>query len=807
MAKNISLLLFAVMAVFLVSCPNDSVYNYQEQTVMYNISVFPAPVNGRIEFSKTKAQKGTAVKVYVLPDPGYIVDETNLRFRNKGKTGETPIMIPKSNAYFWNLEVENFDIEVSVQFVANNTPNTYTISSDRDIKNGFVVPNISRSSTGDTIQVYLFPKSGFVLKDGSLKVLDAATKQPMSGVSVSAVDFPPSFTMPGQNVIISAEFETADFSGLLSNAQKNLRASQYDAAADYYAEAYKKRSGQPVNEVNEVIFYHSLAQLGAILLDNQVREFLGTGKERLHFEKIPVSLDDWIADIDNGWPGLEQDQWFRRWKGIDYSINDNNHPKIEDEDFDNTDLKESKGYIVGYPPLWYPQPDMITDDIITPRIQVRTGVDRENSVDRPNGGFAGSFADYSLITGTGYRNTRQKLSSIVFWVFLSQNRDIGAINNFLEKIEVRLLGTTFESAATIAAELPANASVPLYPNLKNRFDLEKYYGAGNSTVGKAELDYIFGTLRALKASILYLRTYDWSIDLRPWLIDDIKPEDGLAQIMSAAFRLARPNNNPEYEKYWSNSDSRSKILPLRNKFMTIRTAGSMSKAKDEFSKALTMLKSSHDYWHGTTVSGGSVYSSQGKADFAWAKDGISAAKTALDGNGNFYFPKKFPKQGQAWPSNATADYAINMAAFFTSGAFDLIKLLTVERTLSGQNAPSMFKIPWYDPTDLEQEAILLPGDAVRVTAAIPNSDRSTVEGKDSWWGLYSLEVNTGNLRQIFPKGFEQNKYTGRDENKAFFYEVFPTIPLWPERPTYLIGPGSGLNRSAQDLYKYYHDLP
>jgi hypothetical protein len=69
-------------------------------------------------------------------------------------------------------------------------------------------------------------------------------------------------------------------------------------------------------------------------------------------------------------------------------------------------------------------------------------------------------------------------------------------------------------------------------------------------------------------------------------------------------------------------------------------------------------------------------------------------------------------------------------------------------------------------------------------------------GNEAPRGIYTFEVNTGYLKQLFPKGFAQYG------ERALLSEVFRAIPLWPARPSYFMG--GRANLSARDLYYYYH---
>jgi len=771
---------FALFALILVgaifgSCKSDVDFTPQDQTQRYRITIIPAQ-HGVISLYSNEAINGEMVKVFVNPDPGYKVRIGSVQYRFPGSSNPAWATMTR-NVYYYQVQMGTTSMEVTAAFDPLDAADAgnYTVSVDKNLKNGKIISDTTVGSQGEEVTLYIIPNSGYVLKPNSITVKDAANG---TAVSVSVNPIPPhSFPLPAQNIIISAEFETSDFAGMLSNAQNYLKAGEYDTAAEFYTQAYNKRGGAAnQNDVNEVLFYYSFVKLGDILLNSTVRSLLGIGS--LQMKLVPSTLDDWICDKNVSELYEQKDNlWYATWSGLDYG-NDN------------------KGYIVeGNAILWHPRTDLVTEDKVLPRLEERVGIARGNA-GNGLGGWGDSFPDTSLVQGAN-PSSPQKFANLLFWLLLIQNRNAG-FNDLLQKIEDRMFGNAFEEAAQIAAQVPDGyQNVPLYDTLKNRFELDKYYGDGASIkVGKAELDYIFGALRMVKAAVQFLRAYDWGIYLQPYLIEELSPGDGLDQILNYVFRLA--DNNDYYKGYWGNTVTVGRTLPFKNTFLNTRLSENFAKAKNELSTALTMINNSMNYWHGT----GSNFSSQGKSNYQWAKTAFTQAKDAMDGrnSGNFNFPKKLPKAGESWPAVGSGDYAVNVTAFFAAGAFNLPNLFTMEP--SGVRAPAMFKIPWYTE-DYDLTFTLMPNDAARVTTAIPDDDSFTLPGKEkSWYGVYSLQINTGNLRQIFPRGFEQGKYSTTGST-AFLYEVFPTIPLWPERPTYLLGPGSG-TKSAQDLYKYFH---
>jgi len=808
---------FVLFALILIgvgftACKSDVDFTAQDQTKRYGITISPVPnpEHGVLSLSTNLAMSGERVKVYVNPAPGYKVQDDSVKYRNPKATNPAWKTISKIS-YYYQLEMAAMNAEVTAIF--ERLPagdNRYTVSVDQKLKNGKIISDVTLGYQGDTVTLYDNPNSGYMLKEGSLTVLDAESKVKLASVIIS--DTPPyKFSLPAQNVLITAEFETGNLSRLLANARNYLEAGQYDVAAEFFAQAYKKRDNStPIDDLNEVRFYYSFAKLGEILLSPTVRSLLGTGS--LQMKTVPATLDDWICDMYySGWQGSEGDKWYMKWGGLDYGD-------------DNVD----KGYTVEEPNavLWSPRPNLVTEDRVLPKLEERNGIGVANNSSTlgGTGGWGASFPDMPLINQNP-SSSPQKFANMLFWLLLITNREAG-FNDLLEKIEIRLFGTAFEDAAKIAGEVTDGyQNVPLYANLVNRFELGKYYGIANPaydpdedpgpdnlpftvgddlTVGKAELDYIFGTLRMVKAAVQFLRAYNWSIYLQPYLGERITPGDGLDQILNHIFSVAEGSDR--YRGYWETPGTRQKTLPFLNNLLNTHTAGNLSKAKSELSKALTMIDKSMTYWQGSSTN----FSDQGKADYQWAKNAFAQAKAAVDGNGNFYFPKKVPKPGGTWPASNSADYAVNVSEFFKAGAFNLSNLFTIE---TGRRSPVMFKIPWYmkniNPETGAYEFDILPLQAERVTGPIPTEDWFQVPGQPdpTYFGLYSFEIKTVNLRKIFPHGFEQSNYSTPGDT-AYHYEVFKTIPLWPERPTYLTGPGntsSGTsNRSAQKLYQYFH---
>jgi hypothetical protein len=499
------------------------------------------------------------------------------------------------------------------------------------------------------------------------------------------------------------------------------------------AVSFYEKAWEKDNTNPEAILYSSLGKLASLLLDTDVSSILSG---HLHFSTVPGSLDDWICDEDF-WGGLDSDRWWMDW--------------------DPDPGKEAN---------W-------------PKIYSRFS------------GFVSPFGDFPIAQAEA---TRQKFKNLIFWGLISSNT--GGLNGFLKQVNQYIFGEKFEAAAARAASMPADAQVELNSQLKNRFKLGDYFeadGDGKIYIGKAELDYIFAYLRAIKAFFEFLTAYDWTIDLRPWLTSQIKTDDGLDDILDKMFRLA--DTYLRDATYWQDGATVQRILPFKNNFLKIRSASYLESARAGLKNAAAMAHTSLEYWFGA---GGSfttsLFNSTAQSNYLWVRQAVSGAKTALESGGDFYFPQELPQSqaGSYWPSAGTTDgaygtkiYAVNINRFFTPGVFSPMNLIVSEL---GGRAPSLFKIDWY-PDSVSDEPVL-SGNSELVTQLIDGDGSDDVVP----YGLYTFKVKTENLKMIFPRGYTEFGDT------ALFCEVFTHIPLWPEQPTYF----KGDLMSARNLYKYYH---
>jgi hypothetical protein len=758
----------ALGLLFFTSCPNTVLPEVNAKPV-YTVAIGSVE-HGQIRLSQWQAYEGEWIIVYMYPDEGYRLNpDPDPTLHNRDyrysyvdtTTGQRVVQtsqIRKVSSYQFPMPAG--DVEVSVKF--EEAPSgVFAVSVDSNIAHGEILTDPAGYSSGSEVILTVIPEPGYGLVNGSLVV---------SGLS-PLNDAPPyKFTIT-RHVTVTAQFEQKDAAGLKQNGWNALSAGEYDAAVVFYEAAYQKNSSDP-----ETIIYSSLGKLAALLLDRDVRTILSS----LDFSVIPSTLKDWICDKD--WTGVEDDRWYETYRG--------------------TYFDEGGEAFVYY-----------DEDATLPKLGTNIQ------------GFPGGFLNFKIVHKYGYLDPPSRIiwPNLLFWALITNNRD--GFNNRLDDILKYVFGADFEEAASRVAKLKYDdPPVVLNERLKERFNLEEFYGPEETYIGKAEMDMIFSYLRAIKAAVEYLTAYDWEIQLRTWLLDEIEGDWGLEKILENMFRMGTVRD--DRKDYWKDSITVSRILPLKNNFLKIRNRSSMVKARQEFTNAAVAAQTAIEYYFGSGNRLSDTAKSNLNTKFLWVRGALRQAKTALETNGIFYFPQKLPKtdsekiMATAWPDGSedvylgnskNRVYGISVSEFFTPGKFSLPNLFT---TTAAGTIPVMYRLKWQEDAD---HNIVFTGGGVPVyaekTVYGPTTAESTI-GFDTprndpaekppivrpadWdlgtYGIFSFEVNTANLKQIFPKGFQQHG------NTAFLHDVFPTIPIWPWAKTYL----DGMSPAAEQLYNYYN---
>jgi hypothetical protein len=232
-----------------------------------------------------------------------------------------------------------------------------------------------------------------------------------------------------------------------------------------------------------------------------------------------------------------------------------------------------------------------------------------------------------------------------------------------------------------------------------------------------------------------------------------------------------------------------------------------------------MLNGSVSHWYGTdNGSHSSQWTAAAQTKNNWLKNALGGAKTALEGNGVFYFPNKIPDQFVGadwvwpapdwdWPVSSTLDntdvkiYGLDTGKFFTPGAFTLQNIFATEM---GGEAPQLWQIEWYEDK-VASYAPVYTGNKTLVTAPIQGRGKQDdVSGiNDAPYGKFSFMLNTKHLKELFPRGFAKCTPLGGAErntgDEELLSDIFPHIAMWPWADSYF-----GNTITATQLYYWYH---
>jgi hypothetical protein len=249
---------------------------------------FPETEHGLVMVAPESGISGTEIKLMIFPNPGYVLERNSLQWHTWG-----PINIGTSSFEIIDPELARFDLpsnNVYISAVFVKAPEgTHTVSAGA-FDHGHITAYPISGTPGTEINLRITADSGYGLK--SLVYTDV-----QGGNSVTI--YPPyKFNLPPYHVVIQAEFEAKDVSGLIESARTAMDAGDYDAAFDYYEAAWR---GDPHN--TEAAVYASLGRLGAIAKDPKARSVA----RKINMKYIPGNLNDWI----------DGDLWLYEYKSYD----------------------------------------------------------------------------------------------------------------------------------------------------------------------------------------------------------------------------------------------------------------------------------------------------------------------------------------------------------------------------------------------------------------------------------------------------------------------------------------------------------
>jgi len=724
----LSLALLVLTGIFLFTgCPTDPDPEDKDKDKDSDFTVKITNVTGgTITADPMKGPAGTEISVLVNPEPGYKYTSGSLKYNT------TPIADTGSQPYTFTL---NESVTLTAQF-EQLPANTFSVTIG-SITNGTITADPAYGTAGTLITLTISPNNTYVLKEGSL------TYTPAGGGATTITGN--TFPLPAAHVTVNAVFEKGNLDSFLSAGISALETGNYDTAISSFESAYQLDKNN-----QEAIVYSTLGRLAAIAVDDDVKALM---TNRLGIKDYPGTINklispDWMQEYTdeelvwsyrdgNTWVSWydKNDSWFfnnygltpkagyYKWQSLNITkltliSSDRRTGKIY-RYYDNilqewVDWYNYDQYKISTPGYYYYGYDNDTDSwgyILVSSVEKTGELDEYRDTDtgryywwrssNPGSGYTGYTVpgyywaqndEYTLVSETpryeAYTSSLPGLdvpswfsdtdtykdsftatnlkTTTTFTMLLVTNlieKNTNGLNALLDDLLSSVFGDAFEAAYTRAGTLTEN--VKLSEDMLEAFGLLDLF-EGEVYIGKAELNVLFAALRIFKASLEWVAAYDWNTDLN--------------------FLKNGPlwDDWDELKTYKPSGAN----LPLRNNFLKDRNNGMMPKSKADFIKAIDDTIAAYDLWIGAGSKLPQGYKDT-LADYAWAKQGFTQLKTAINGGGNFYL--KILDSGATTYANTQQDavIGINMGKLFTPGQLAIDKLIETT-TIAGKGPAPKF---------------------------------------------------------------------------------------------------------------------
>lgn len=208
--------------------------------------------------------------------------------------------------------------------------------------------------------------------------------------------------------------------------------------------------------------------------------------------------------------------------------------------------------------------------------------------------------------------------------------------------------SNFKAAEERIASLKAKDPVKLDADIAGDLGLSEFFGDADVYVGWAELELLLSALKLVKATLLYVDSYNWSYDIGfvkdlPW---DESILDG-QQIDAIANNL-------------------NKALPLRTGFMTARGGAYLEDSRKTYVAALDGIISVYEYYISDASKLPPAYKETLK-EYESYKETAKQIKDAIDKQETFTLE-----------ISDVENFTINFGKFFTPGQFALDRFIETE---------------------------------------------------------------------------------------------------------------------------------
>jgi hypothetical protein len=688
----------ALLAVLLPACGNPTYPDFEPQDVVYRLTVIQQD-HGLVLAKPGEGITGTRVNIAINPDPGYIIKAGSILLGDLIPNGQNYKMADRPP---FEYLIASRNVNVKAEFTPVPAGN-FTVHI-APLEHGMIQAVPQYGPPGAVVQLIITPDSGYALKEGSLKSNGAVVTTDRYEIRIPA----------NQHAVVSAEFEKTSAAAYITNGKRAIRNDNFNTAMDLFESAYRQ---SPEN--NEAILYSSFGKLLSHLVSPRVRPLLA----RTGFA-VPSSVNYIFVTSTNSTASGEWLQWY--------------------------------------------------DDRLLPKS------------DRPSG-FTSGFNNFPLQFPAYYKDAEGndnlrlvQLYTIMNILAINANTDQEGMNKkgdpngcnkYLDDLLKYVFGDDFEEICRRAESLDPNYRLAMDSGIMEKckgfleiFGLHEAYTGADVYLGRAELEAALSWLRLVKASVEFLSAYDWNIDTSFIKVRymSMEPEDleTINGILNQYFFQVEFGLEAKFKTLgFVDAALLTRMLPFRNKLLTERNSGMLSKARADYVKALTTLNESYAYYYRPDAQVASQSKDLLDTKYTWLRDGVDSLLQAVSSGGNFIVPESFPNGGSWADATAGAKYTVNMTKLFTPGQFTLAKLVSSEQngkaaTFFGFNADGS------------------GGTVITRQNQIPQ------------YGGIGLEINMTPIKEVFVTGFESY-----GNGAEWLHTLLPGALLTPE--------------NGGKLYEYY----
>ncbi|MDR2632378.1 MAG: hypothetical protein LBC51_01975 [Treponema sp.] len=205
----------------------------------------------------------------------------------------------------------------------------------------------------------------------------------------------------------------------------------------------------------------------------------------------------------------------------------------------------------------------------------------------------------------------------------------------------------FKEAEKRTASLKQKEPVKLDADIAGILGLSDFFGGNDVYVGWAELELLLNALKLVKATLLYVDSYNWTYDIG--FVKDLPWDESIL----------------EGEQIDAIAGNLNKVLPLRTGFMSGRGGSYLEDSRNAYVEAINGIISVYDYY----ISGASKLPTGFKDtlnDYKSYRDEAVKAKNAID------------KKESVKLTITGGTFTIDFGKFFTSGQLALDKFIETE---------------------------------------------------------------------------------------------------------------------------------